>query len=97
MSIADKMQNLVGHGNRQRTMKTIEFSYFKNSILVYIDIVWSALVLLFVVTITGNHCDYKKPSLLMLCKTLDLLHLKSGQLKENISYKHYILMGQAAS
>lgn len=97
MSIADKMQNLVGHGNRQRTMKTIEFSYFKNSILVYIDIVWSALVLLFVVTITGNHCDYKKPSLLMLCKALDLLHLKSGQLKENISYKHYILMGQAVS
>lgn len=43
MSIADKMQNLVGRGNRQRTMKTVEFFYFKNSILVYIDIVWKSL------------------------------------------------------
>lgn len=97
MSIADKMQDLVGRGNCLRTMKTFEFSYFINSILVYIDIVWSALVLRFVVTITLNPCDYKKPSLLILCKALDLLHLKSGQLKENISYKQYILMGQAVS
>lgn len=93
MSIADKMQNLVGRGNRQRTMKTVEFFYFKNSILVYIDIVWSALVLRFVVTITLNPCDYKKPSLLILCKALDLLHLKSGQLKENISLQTVHLNG----
>lgn len=59
-------------------MKMIEFFYFKNFILVYIDIVWFVLVLFFVVIIILNFCDYKKLSLLIFCKVFDFLYLKSG-------------------